>query len=173
VQGEQGRAAVLGRPRELLDPRGVVVSRAQLRGHRHAHRVGHRAHGLLQRRRIAQQRRARAARDRALRGTAEVEVDQRGARGDRVLRGPREMREVVPHQLHADRLHEARRPDVTPHDGARDRRHADPHELRERAAERRGVVAREHEIAETRLGDTLHRGEQRARGEWQHRRRGA
>ena len=48
---------------------------------------------------------------------------------------------------------------------ARDRRDADPHELRERAAEGVGRVAPQHQVAKTRLGDALHGREQERRRE--------
>jgi len=135
VHGEQCRAALLDGARQLLDARGVVVAGADLGGHRHVDRVGHRAHDRLQRGRIAQERRSRAARDGALRRTAEVQVDQRRARCDGVLGGAREVREIAAHQLHSHRLREARWAEVPRGDGARDRCPAHAHELGEGAAE--------------------------------------
>jgi len=158
VHGEHRRAARLRRAGEVLEQQVVLVAGADLGRHRP---VGEgfcaRAHELLDLARLAQQRGARTGAQRTLRRAAEVEVYERRADLAGPPRALGHQAGLRAHQLQADRCRPAPRAEVLAQRAARQGHLDHARELGERAAERRGRIARQDEVAEARLRDALHR----------------
>lgn len=164
VNREHRRAPGLRGACDHLDVARMVESSADLGGDGNAPFGS--AHGgrdgRFEASRLPQGRGAGASAERAACRATEVQVEYRHAELRDVARRALHAAEISAHELDADGNRKAVQAEVLGELLWGDRAVDDPNELRERAAELLGGVSPEHQVAERRGGDSLHRGEQGA-----------